>query len=145
MMQRTVDVDTFINNTPDAVLAFIADCNNRTKYIPALKSLTNVQGEPGGQSWDWQFEVLGMSFSGTARSTNYQPGRAYAFETQGDLGSQWQYTATAEGDGARLAIHVSYSVPDDVVAKAPPGIDLGAMEQAEAARVFSSLQTILSR
>src|SRR5262249_32361254 len=91
-------VTAHIKAKPEAVLAFIADVRNRTRYIPSLKSLTDVQGGPAGAgtTWKWKFAVLGSEFEGTAESTQYEPGKLYAFQTKGGLESSWTYRTEPE-------------------------------------------------
>ena len=52
-------VTAHIKNKPEAVLAFIADVRNRTRYLPSLKSLTDIKGEPAaaGTTWKWKCGV----------------------------------------------------------------------------------------
>jgi carbon monoxide dehydrogenase subunit G len=145
-MNRTVEVQTHIQNTPEAVISFIGDVRNRTQYVEALKSITDVQGDPSiGQTWKWRFEALGMEFEGTARSVDYEPGQLYAFATEGGAESTWLYRADPDGDGTRLTLRVEYTLPQDALSHLPPGTDPEAMEKAEAGKVFQKLKAILDR
>ena len=60
MTMQQVQASAFIDNTPEAVLGYVADVRNRTYYLPSLKSLTDVKGDPAGvgTTWRWSFKVL---------------------------------------------------------------------------------------
>ena len=147
MINRTVDAQTHIANTPQAVMHFLGDVRNRQQYISALQEITLLQGgdEPLSQQWRWKFAALGLEFAGTARCTQFEAGQTYAFETEGEAKSSWLYRAEAEGNGTRLSLHVEYSLPDEVLSHLPPNTDPAALEQAEAAEVFQNLKTILDK
>src|SRR5262245_28827828 len=118
--RRSVEVAVRIENSPEAVLAYVADVRNRQYYLPALKSITEVHdaGNFGaGTSWKWAWQALGMDFEGKAQCLKYEPGKAYQFRTEGGLASTWTYTAQAEGDGTKLTIRVDYEVPQGVLAR----------------------------
>lgn len=147
MINRSVDAQTHIANTPEAVMRFLADVRNRQQYVDALKEITLLQGgeDPASQQWHWKFAALGMEFEGTARCTGYQAGQMYSFETEGGAQSSWLYRAEPEETGTKLSLHVDYSLPDEVLSHLPPGTDPAALEQAEAAEVFQNLKTILDK
>ena len=87
MSKKTAEVNVQINNTPEAVIEYIADVNNRALYLPSLKSVSDVQGEPTevGTSWRWTWLMLGVEFEGVGRSVAYEPGRRYVFVTEGGI------------------------------------------------------------
>jgi carbon monoxide dehydrogenase subunit G len=136
-----------IKNKPEAVLGFIADVCNRTRYLPSLKSLSDVKGDPAGAgtTWKWKFVVLGTEFEGSGRSVKYEPGKLYAFETEGGLQSKWTYRVEPEGDGTKLTIDVEYQIPDHLVARLPPPPMLEALKKTEADLVFNNLKVLLER
>lgn len=145
MTMQQVKATGTIDNTPEAVLGYIADVRNRTFYLPSLKAISNVQGEPASASttWTWTWALLGMEFTGTARSTAYQPGKLYSFKTEGGIDSTWTYTATPEGKGTRLTIQVEYEPPASILARLVG--DSQGRHQAEVDQVLQNLKTVLDR
>ncbi len=89
MTVQQVKANGVIDNTPDAVLSYVADVRNRTFFLPSLKAITNVKGEPASANttWSWTWVLLGMEFVGTGRSIDYQPGKIYSFKTEGGIES----------------------------------------------------------
>ena len=147
MMHRSVDASGFIARDPETVIDFIADIRNRQKYIPSLKSIVETGGKMGevGHSWEWNFDALGRSFSGTAKATAYEKSKKYGFETNGGIHSEWTYSASPKENGTQLDVHVEYDVPDEIVAALPSGVNPEAMEQAEAGYMFEKLAENLAQ
>ena len=145
MTTQQVKASAILDNTPEAVLGYIADVRNRTYFLPSLKAITNVQGEPASASttWSWTWVLLGMEFVGTGRSLDYQPGKTYSFQTEGGIASKWTYTVAPEGKGTRLTIQVEYQPPAGVLGMLSG--DPQTRHQAEVDQVLKNLKTILDR
>jgi carbon monoxide dehydrogenase subunit G len=145
MATQTHDVTAHINAPPDKVLGFIADLRNRTRYLPSLKALTDIKGDPAaaGTTWKWKFAVLGREFEGTGRCLKYEAGKLYSFQTQGGLESSWTYRAEPEGGGTKLSVHVEFKIPDNLAGSLPPPQTLEALKKSEGELVINNLKTIL--
>jgi carbon monoxide dehydrogenase subunit G len=147
MAKRTIETTMHIANAPEAVLGYIADVRHRTAYLPSLKALTDVRGEPSavGTTWHWRWAMLGREFEGTGRCTEHQPGRLYAFRTEGGLESAFTYKAEPDGDGTRLTISAEFEVPDGLLAQLPSEALLERMGRLEAELVTLNLKALLDR
>ena len=145
MTTQRHQVTAHIKNNPEAVLAFIADVRNRTRYLPSLKSLTDIKGEPAavGTTWKWKFAVLGHEFEGTARSMKYEPGKAYSFVTEGGLQSTWNYRVEPHGDGTNLSVDVEFHIPEGLKAQLPPAQVIDSLKKAEGEMVINNLKALL--
>lgn len=144
---RTLERRFHIDNTPEAVMAYIADVRHRPMYIPHLNSVSDIQGEPAaaGTTWKWTFSALGLDFEGSARCTESVPGRRYGVETQGGIKSTWTYDAAPSGDGTELTVHLEYEIPERALPVLPVGNAVEAMRNAEADRLVQNLKEILDR
>lgn len=146
MSDRNLEVSARINNTPEAVIGYVAEVRNRPLYLKQLKAVSDVQGGPGpGQTWKWTWAVLGLEFEGTGRCLKYEPGKVYSFRTEGGIASTWTYTARPDGDGTNLTVRVEYEVPDKAKATVPTGSAADSMKKTEAERVMQNLKAILDR
>src|SRR5690349_17412774 len=133
----TIEVNTRIENTPDAVIGYVAEVRNRPLYLGSLKAVSDVQGNPGpGQTWKWTWGVLGMEFEGTGKCLKYEPGKVYSFRTEGGIASTWTYSARPDGDATNLTVRVEYEVPEKAKSKLPIGAAADAMKKTEADRVM---------
>lgn len=117
MSKKNLQVAVSIDRDPEAVISFIADIRNRTKYLQSLKAVSNIHGDPGEvtKSWGWKWDLLGQEFEGTARTVKYEAGHCYSFVTEGGIESQFTYRAEPEGEGTRLTVDVEVEVPAALV------------------------------
>ncbi|MBI3468561.1 MAG: SRPBCC family protein [Planctomycetes bacterium] len=147
MTKGHIETSVNIDNTPDAVMNYVADVRNRPLFLGPLKSVSNIQGEPSaaGTRWKWTWAALGMEFEGTGECLKHERGKLYSFCTQGGIASTWTYTAQPDGKGCKLNIAVDYEVPERAVGHLPAEAVANKMKQAEAARVAENLQLILGR
>ncbi len=146
MTTQIHDVTTHVNAAPDKVLGFIGDVRNRTRYLPSLKALTDIKGEPAGgvgTTWKWKFAVLGREFEGTGKCLKYEAGKLYSFQTQGGLESTWTYTAAPDGKGTKLSVHVEFKVPDNLAGSLPSPQVLETLKKSEGDLVINNLKAIL--
>jgi len=146
-MATTFETSGHIDNTPEAVIAYVADPRNRPLFFPSLKAITDIQGEPSavGTSWKWTFVALGMEFRGRGRCLSHEPGRLYSFQTDGGIRSTFTYRAHAESGGTKLTVSLEYEVPENAKAKLPAGDRGQKLREEEARRALENLQLILQR
>src|SRR5262249_51689740 len=135
MTMHSVEANANINNTPEAVLSYIADVRNRPYYLPSLKSVTDIHegaGRGAGTTWKWPWVAFGREFQGRGTCLKYEPGKLYSFKTEGGISSTWTYTATPEGGGTKLTIRAEYEVPERAKARLPAADRAEAMKKTEA-------------
>jgi carbon monoxide dehydrogenase subunit G len=145
---NSIEANATIDNTPEAVLAYVADVRNRPYYLPSLKTVTDVKdaGDHGaGTTWKWSWLALGMEFAGAGECLKYEPGKVYAFRTTGGISSTWTYTATAKGNGTDLHVKVEYDVPESARSRLPLPSVAESLKKAETERVVANLKAILDR
>jgi carbon monoxide dehydrogenase subunit G len=143
-----IETRATIDNTPEAVLSYIADVRNRPYYLPSLKTVSDLQivGDHGaGTKWKWTWLSLGMEFTGTAECLKYEPGKVYSFRTQGGISSTWTYTVTPSGSGTDLHIQVEFEVPENARSRLPAAPVADNLKKVEAERVVQNLKAILDR
>ena len=145
MATQTAGAEVQINNSPQAVIDYIANIENRPSYLPSLKSVSNIQGESVGSSWTWCWSLLGIDFEGTATCTQYEAGQSYAFKTEGGIESTFTYQAEAAGEGTKLTIRVDFELPESILSQV--GVDglVAAAKQKEVDAVVENLKTILDQ
>ena len=145
--QRTIERRLQLDNTPEAVMAYIADVRNRPMYIPHLDSVSEIEGDPSaaGTRWKWIFSVLGLSFEGEAHCAESVPGQRDVTVTEGGIRSTWTYDAAPAGDGTDLTVRLEYEVPARALPILPVDSVVESLRNAEADRLVSNLQEILNR
>ena len=145
MASQSAEAQVQINNSPQAVIEYIANVENRPLYLPSLKSVSNIEGESVGSSWTWCWSLLGIDFEGTASCTQHEAGQSYAFKTEGGIESTFTYQAEADGEGTSLSIRVDFDLPESVLSQV--GVDglLASAKQKETDAVVENLKTILDQ
>jgi carbon monoxide dehydrogenase subunit G len=129
---------------PDRVIEYIADVENHPAFIPPLKSVANLAGDPKrrGSHWDWTFTMGGVQLTGKAETVDYVPGQRFGFRTSG-IDSTFSYQVEPEGSGSKLTVKVSYDVPQSVLAKIADRAVVVRMNEKDADQAAKNLQTIL--
>jgi carbon monoxide dehydrogenase subunit G len=133
-----------VKRKPEAVIDYISDVENHPAFIPALKSVANIAGDPKrkGTHWDWTFVMAGVEINGKAETADYQAGKRYSFKTTG-IDSTFIYTVEAADGGSRVTADVSYEVPQGVLAKIADKTVVERMNERDADKAAQTLKTIL--
>lgn len=147
MKSRSLQVTAHIDNTPEAVMSYIADVRNRPLYLPSLKSVSDLRGDPqaAGTTWKWTWVAPGLELEGVGRCLAYEPGRRYSFKSEGGIESTWTYQADPEDGATALTIQVEYTIPESALPRLPAESMIEAMEKSEADRAIQNLKVILDR
>jgi uncharacterized membrane protein len=147
MTTQRLQVTAHVENSPEAVIGYIADVRHRPLYLSMLKSVSDIEGDPSavGTTWKWTWVALGMEFEGIGRCLRHEPGRLYALQSEGGLESTWTYRAEPEGEGTRLTLDVEYQIPEKALGIVPTGAAAEALRKTEADRAVKNLKTILDR
>ena len=147
MAARNYQVAVHIENTPEAVIKYVADVRNRPLFFPSLKSVSDIKGDPSavGTTWRWTFVALATEFQGTARCLEHQPGKLYSFQTAGGIESKFTYRAQPDKKGTKLTIDLEYTIPQPMESRLPTTKIADAMKKAEADQVIQNLKVILDK
>src|SRR5260370_57490 len=147
MSTHRFEATAHIENTPEAVMSYIANPSNRPFYLSSLKSVTDVKEVAGGAgtTWKWTWVALGMEWQGTGRRTKIEPGKDYAVKPEGAIESTRASTAEKDGDGTRLTVQLEYGVPEKAKSILPTDAIREAMKKTEAERAIQHLKVILDR
>jgi carbon monoxide dehydrogenase subunit G len=147
MSRHSAEVKIQVTNTPEAVIQYVAEVNNRALYLPSLSSVADVKREPNeiGTSWRWTWTLLGVDFEGLGRCVEHVPGRTYTFTTEGGIASTFSYNAEPAGEGTQLAIRVEFEVPGSLLSKVGVESLIEKSKQAETEQVAKNLKTILDQ
>ena len=146
MSKQIIQVAVPINATPEAVIGFVADIRNRAKYLQSLKSISDIQGDPGevGTSWRWNWDLLGQEFEGTGTCVEYEAGTRYSFVTEGGIASKFTYSAEPQGEGTNLTIDVEFEIPE--ILSAQEGLEeLLASAKQRGQEAVQSLKAMLEQ
>src|SRR5260370_30020680 len=143
MASHSIEAKAHIENTPEAVIAYVSDVRNRPLYLPALKAVADIKEGPGGvgTTWKWTWLALGAEWEGVGRSLKCEKGKLYSFKTEGAIESTWTYAAEPEGSGTKLTIRVDYDVPEKAKPLIPAASTVENMKKTETDQGIQNLKT----
>lgn len=133
-----------ISSDATRIIDYIANVSNHPAFLGALKSVTNVAGDPRapGSNWDWTFMMAGVEFTGRAETVAYEPAKRYSFKTTSGINSTFVYSCEPAGAQTKLTIDVTYEVPRTLLAKMQTAV-VEKLNDAEGARAVENLKAIL--
>jgi hypothetical protein len=146
-MAKNIETSVHIDNTPEAVIGYVADARHRPLFLPSLKSISDLKEQPGGvgTTWKWTWVALGMEWSGIGRCLKSEAGKLYSFKTEGGIESTWTYAAEKDGSGTKLNIRVDYEIPEKAKSKLPSDTIVDKMKKTETEQVVQNLKMILDK
>ena len=133
-----------VNRSPAEVIEYIADVSNHPAFIGPLKTVADLSGDPRkpGTSWTWVFVMAGVELTGDAETVKYEPGLLFSYRTTSGALSTFEYSATAQGDSAKVTINVEYTIPDTLLGKVQ-GPVVERLNDLDGQRAVDNLKVIL--
>lgn len=134
-----------INKPIEEVFDFTASPLNGPKFIPNLAENTNIKPEKPsvGQTFDWHFNMFGVSLKGNAKVTEFKRPHKVRIETDGNTKTTWIYSFNEEDLGTKVSIDVEYELHEDVLRKFVDKIIVDKINQRSSQQMLENLKTIL--
>jgi hypothetical protein len=134
-----------IHCDPPAVWKFITHRPNAPQILPHLIRVWDIAPpEAGlGQTWKFEFKILGITIQGTATMIAFEPGRSYQFQTSNSIESRWTYTVAPEGPHSRVTVAVDYTLPDTFWSKLKDKVALNRIHNAQLEEILINLEAKL--
>jgi hypothetical protein len=130
---------------PIRLIDYIVQINNHPAFIPPLKSIDNVQGDPkqAGATWNWTFIMAGVELTGTATTVAYTPGKVFSYKTAGGIDSTFTYSVEPEAGGSRFSMDVLYELPQTLLAKVADKALIERLNDEQADQTVKNVKAIL--
>ena len=140
-----VSSSILINKPIEEVFDFTASPFNGPKFIPNLAENTNIKPEkPGiGQTFDWHFNMLGVSLRGKAKVTEFEKLSKVVIETNGNTKTTWVYSFEKDNSSTKVSVDVEYEIHEDVLRKLVDKMIVDKINQRSAQQMLENLKTIL--
>jgi len=130
-VKRSLHVDA----DPTRVIEYISDVSNHPAFIPPLKDVSNVTGDPkhAGTRWDWTFTMAGVQLKGHAERRRWITSWRRASPFEPPVSTALSSTRSSPmAEGSRLTATVSYEVPEGVLAKVADRAVVARINEGEA-------------
>jgi hypothetical protein len=140
-----IEKSSVIHCTPGIAWEFIAHRENSPLVVPGLMRVWDIRpAEAGlGQSWQFEFKLLGLVIPGTARVTAFDAGRQLQFQTSNSVESRWTYSIAPEGTHARVTIAVDYTLPDTLWGRLKDRVVVGRIHESQIEEILINLEAKL--
>ncbi len=134
-----------INCDATKAIDYIADVNHHPAFIPPLKTISNISGDPKqvGTKWNWTFTMVGVEFEGPSETTQFEASKVFGYKSSGGITSDFTYAVEPEGDGIKLSIDVEYEVPEGAIAKIADQAVIERQNNDSADQAANNLKIIL--
>jgi uncharacterized membrane protein len=121
----------------DRVFDYVGDPRNLPEIWPSLVAIRNVERHPAGDSFDWDYQLLGMRIHGHSEPVErVQNARLVTHNVTGIPGT-FRWTYDRRGDETEVTLEVDYEVP--VLGRFALGI-VGRINEREAHTLLANLK-----
>lgn len=101
-----------ISASVETAFAFMDAPANQAEITPSLAQSTLIERLPnGGSRAQYTYRILGLSFSGEVRATDYVPDQRIVWSMQGDLAGTIRWYFEPTDAGARVTYAATYQIP----------------------------------
>jgi hypothetical protein len=140
-----IEKTALIHHDSSAVWTLLTNRANAPHIVPNLIRVWDIAPSAAGlgQTWKFEFKILGITIQGTAKMIAFEPGRSYQFQTSNSIESRWTYTAAPEGPHARVTVAVDYTLPDTLWAKLKDKVALSRIHNAQIEEILINLEAKL--
>jgi Polyketide cyclase / dehydrase and lipid transport. len=96
----------------EAVFAYMDTPAHQAEITPSLSESTLVERLPnGGSRARYTYRILGLSFSGEVRATDYVPEERIVWSMEGDLQGTIRWYFESVNAGCRFTYAATYQIP----------------------------------
>jgi len=121
----------------DRVFDYVGDPRNLVEIWPSLVAIRNVEHHPAGNSFDWDYQLLGLRIHGHAVPVErVQNARLVTHNVTGIPGT-FRWTYGRRGDETEVTLEVDYELP--VLGRFAQGI-VGRVNEREAHTLLANLK-----
>lgn len=136
------EASTRINAPPEQVMEALLDVVAAPEWTPSLEKVWDVQGHGVGCTYEWQYQMGGVSFKGNTEITEATAERL-VMKTTGGIPSAWVWTLAPAADGTDLDLSVEYTVPGSVLGAIANKLVIERQNQKETNQALANLKARL--
>ena len=110
-----VEQSAVIRAPAHIVMDALNDVKNIPNWATVTGTVTNVQGNGPGMTYEWHYKFNNLSFSGSSEVLEHT-GTTLVTRTYGDVDSLWTITLTDIGaSGTAMSVVVEYTPPNTFI------------------------------
>lgn len=140
-----IEKSAVIHCTPAVVWESLSRRENAPLIVPGLVRVWDIRPAEAclGQTWQFEFKLLGLVMPGTARMTAFDAGRQLQFQTTNSVESRWTYSVAPDGAHARVTVAVDYTLPDTLWGRLKDRIAVSRIHESQIEEILVNLEAKL--
>ncbi|MFC2034459.1 SRPBCC family protein [Chloroflexota bacterium] len=112
-----IERDILINALIEKVFTYLDDPVNLMESQPGVTDIRNINGRGIGQTWEWDYKMMGIPFKGKAEITRLTLNTELTIKTTGGISSVWAWRFKRHDEGTLLSLEIEYTIPVPVLGK----------------------------
>jgi uncharacterized membrane protein len=121
----------------DRVFDYVGDPRNLVEIWPSLVAVRNVERHPAGDSFDWEYQMLGLWIHGHAEPVERVQNTRLVTHSVTGIPGMFRWTYGCRGDETEVTLEVDYELP--VLGRFAQGI-IGQVNEREAHILLANLK-----
>lgn len=121
----------------DRVFDYVADPANLPAIWPSLVEVRNVETHPNGNSFDWDYKLMGMRIHGHSDPVEQIRNERQVTRSVKGIPNTFRWLYASHGDDTEVALEVDYEVP--FLGRIAEGV-VGRLNEREAETLLTNLK-----
>src|SRR5689334_11937192 len=121
----------------DRIFDYIADPRNLPEIWPSLVEVRNIEPHPTGNSFDWDYKLLGMLIHGHSDPVELIKNARHVTRAVKGIPNTFRWLYASRGDETEVTLEDDYEVP--VLGRLAEGI-AGKLNEREAQTLLTNLK-----
>lgn len=106
-----------INAPVEKVFEYISNPENMLEWQSNVTGIRNVTGHGEGQTWTWDYKMMGLHFTGMAKVTRSRLNFERRVESKGGIEAKWLWEFRPVNGVTQLRWVTDYTIPVPVLGK----------------------------
>lgn len=106
-----------INAPVEKVFEYISNPENMQEWWSNVTGIRDVTGHGDGQKWTWDYKMMGLHFTGTAKVVRSRLNYERRVESKGGMDASWYWEFKSVDGGTQLRWVIDYTIPIPVLGK----------------------------
>ena len=106
-----------INAPVEKVFEYISNPENMLEWWPNVTAIRDVTRHGEKQMWTWDYKMMGLHFTGTAKVTCSRLNYERRVESKGGMEAEWYWGFSPVDGGTQLRWVIDYTIPMPVLGK----------------------------
>lgn len=112
-IKKSIEIDAPVAK----VFAYVTEPRNSLEWMVSLTEVRNVTGAGVGQTWGWEYTMVGIPFQGESTVVESSLNRRHVLTSKGGITSRFAWDFEPSPTGTQLDLEIEYSIPGKVLGR----------------------------